>query len=279
MLTEGIIVKVNSDTFTVRGNDYSIDCKSRGKFRNEKIKPVVGDKVLIDKDKRVVEKLLDRKNYLLRPPVANIDVALIVTSVVEPDLSLSLLDKLICIITLNNIEPVIVFTKIDLSDKLSLKSLKKLTKYYKKIGINVFNNKQINKLKRYLNHKIVTVCGQTGAGKSTLINKIDKNLNLETKEISESLGRGVHTTRVVELFEIKDFYIVDTPGFSSIDIDVYTKEDIKKSFIEFKNIDCKFKNCLHDKDLDCGIKEAVFKGNILKSRYDNYLRFIKEAKK
>lgn len=279
MLTEGIIVKVNSDTFTVRGNDYSIDCKSRGKFRNEKIKPVVGDKVLIDKDKRVVEKLLDRKNYLLRPPVANIDVALIVTSVVEPDLSLSLLDKLICIITLNNIEPVIVFTKIDLSDKLSLKSLKKLTKYYKKIGINVFNNKQINKLKRYLNHKIVTVCGQTGAGKSTLINKIDKNLNLETKEISESLGRGVHTTRVVELFQIKDFYIVDTPGFSSIDIDVYTKEDIKKSFIEFKNIDCKFKNCLHDKDLDCGIKEAVFKGNILKSRYDNYLRFIKEAKK
>ena len=276
MLTEGIIVKVNSDTFTVRGNDYSIDCKSRGKFRNEKIKPVVGDKVLIDKDKRVVEKLLDRKNYLLRPPVANIDVALIVTSVVEPDLSLSLLDKLICIITLNNIEPVIVFTKIDLSDKLSLKSLKKLTKYYKKIGINVFNNKQINKLKRYLNHKIVTVCGQTGAGKSTLINKIDKNLNLETKEISESLGRGVHTTRVVELFQIKDFYIVDTPGFSSIDIDVYTKEDIKKSFIEFKNIDCKFKNCLHDKDLDCGIKEAVFKGNILKSRYDNYLKFVEK---
>ena len=127
-----------------------------------------------------------------------------------------------------------------------------------------------------LKNKIVTVCGQTGAGKSTLINKLDKKLNLETHEISEALGRGVHTTRTVELFEVDNFYIVDTPGFSSIDINTYTEEEIKDSFIEFKSCDCKFKDCRHENDKDCEVIKNVEKGNILKSRYDNYLRFIKE---
>lgn len=276
MLSEGLIIKVNSDTFTVKCENIYIDTKARGKNRFEKIKPLVGDKVLIDKEKQVIEKVLERKNFLSRPPVANIDIALIVTSLVKPNLSLSLLDKLISIVTINKIEPVIVFTKLDLANKTELKELKKLIKYYESIGIKVFINKKRRKLKKYLNNKIVTVCGQTGAGKSTLINKLDKKLHLETKEISEALGRGVHTTRIVELFEIDNYYIVDTPGFSSIDINTYSLDDIKESFVEFKNLNCKFKDCHHEKEQGCKVIEEKNKGNILDSRYDNYIRFIKE---
>jgi len=273
MLETGLITKVNSDTFTVRVNNNFVDCKARGKNRFVSIKPVVGDKVLIDSEKKVIEKVLDRENYLLRPPVANIDVALIVTSLVKPDINLTLLDKLISIITINKIEPVVVFTKLDLANKNLLKDIKKLSKYYNNIGIKVFTNNKCKKLKKYLKGKIVTVCGQTGAGKSTLLNKFDKNLNLDTNEISESLGRGKHTTRIVELFEIDNFYIVDTPGFSSIDINIYSIEEIKNSFIEFKNIECKFKDCKHINELGCNI---IDNKNILISRYENYLSFIKE---
>lgn len=278
MLDIGLITKVNTDTFTVKVNNEYIDCKSRGKLRNIKLKPVVGDKVEIDKDKKVIENVLDRNNFLLRPPVANIDIALIVTSIKKPDISLTLLDRLISIITINNIEPVIVFTKLDLASKLELKDIKNLSKYYESIGIKVFTNKKINKLKRYLKNKIVTVCGQTGAGKSTLINKFDKRLNLDTNEISDALGRGIHTTRIVELFEISNFYIVDTPGFSAIDIDIYSKEEIENSFIEFRNKTCKYKDCKHIKEVGCSIIEDKENGKILKSRYDNYLKFIKESK-
>lgn len=273
MLSNGLITKVNSDTFTVKVDNTFVDCKARGKNRFEKIKPVVGDKVLIDIDNKVIEKVLERENYLLRPPVANIDVALIVTSLVKPDINLTLLDKLISIITINKIEPVIVFTKLDLANRELLKKIKELSKYYESIGIKVFNNKKYKKIKKYLKGKIVTVCGQTGAGKSSLLNKFDKNLNLQTNEISESLGRGKHTTRIVELFEIDNFYIVDTPGFSQIDINIYTKDEIKNSFIEFKKYECKFKDCKHINELGCSILNNK---NILKSRYENYLSFIKE---
>ena len=279
MLDEGIITKVNSDTFTVKlTNNLIIDCKSRGKFRNNNIKPVVGDYVLIDKEKKVIEEVKKRKNYLLRPPVANIDLALIVTSLKEPNINLTLLDKLISIILINKIEPVIVLTKLDLCSKQELKDIKVITNYYKKIGLKVFDNKNIRKLKKNLKKKVVTVCGQTGAGKSTLINKLAKDLNLKTGEISLSLGRGKHTTRLVELFNVDNFYIVDTPGFSAIDINCYSVEEIKNSFIEFRNLNCKFKDCKHEKETGCMVIEKVNKKDILLSRYENYIRFIKESK-
>ncbi len=278
MLKQGLIVKINSDTFTVKLDNQKIDCKSRGKLRNAKIKPLVGDQVKIDADKNIIEEVLERKNYLLRPCVANIDIALIVTSVVEPNLNLTLLDKLLSIVIINNIEPVIVWTKMDKASNLELNKINCLSKYYESISINVFDNNNIKKLKKYLKNKIITVCGQTGAGKSTLINKMDCNLNLATNEISKALGRGKHTTRLVELFEIDDFYIVDTPGFSSLDINNYSMEDIKNSFKEFNSQDCKFQNCIHDKEIGCKVIPKVQSGEILQSRYENYLRFIKESK-
>jgi len=274
-MLNGLVKKVNTDTFTVKTHEGEFDCKVRGKIRNQKINIVVGDKVLIDKFNCTIEEVLERDNLLLRPPVSNIDVALVVTSIVEPFINLTLLDKLISIITIENIEPVIVFTKLDKASKTELQSIKKLSKYYESIGIKVFNNKMIRKLKRYLKGKIVSVCGQTGAGKSTLINKFDKKLNLATNEISKSLGRGKHTTRIVELFELDKFYIVDTPGFSQIDINRFDNETIANSFLEFQNTECKYRNCKHINEVGCKIKERLENGEILKSRYDNYLQFIR----
>ncbi len=276
MLKKGKIIKVNSDIFTVKVDDEFIDVKGRGKFRNAKIKLVVGDNVLVDTTNFVIEEVEPRKNYLTRPPVANIDLALIVTSLKKPDINLTLLDKLISIITINNIKPILIFTKLDLASKEELKNFQSLSKYYQKIGYQVLTNNEISLLKKILKDQIVTVCGQTGAGKSTLINKLDKNLHLEVNEISEALGRGKHTTRIVELFQVDNFYIVDTPGFSAIDIDNYTEEEIKQSFVEFRSAQCKFKNCMHENTQDCQVLEDVNNGLILKSRYENYLKFIRE---
>lgn len=278
MLVNGKIIKINSDTYTVKVDREVFETKSRGKFRNLKIKPLVGDNVLINKEDKVIEEVLPRDNYLLRPPVANIDIALIVTSIKEPNINLTLLDKLISIITINKIEPVLIWTKLDLANKVEAKEIKILSKYYESIGIRTFTNKKVNKIKKYLSRKVVTVCGQTGAGKSSLINKFDNNLNLATDTISDALGRGKHTTRIVELFNIDNFYIVDTPGFSSIDINIYTKEEIKNSFKEFRDITCKYKDCMHIKETGCEIIKLVERSKILKSRYDNYLSFIKESK-
>ena len=278
MLANGKIIKINSDTFTVKLDSKIIETKSRGKFRNLKTKPLVGDNVLINEEDKVIEEILPRDNYLLRPPVANIDIALIITSIKEPNINLTLLDKLISIITINKIEPVIIWTKLDLVSKNELKEIKKLNKYYESIGIRTFTNKKVKKIKKYLAKKIVTVCGQTGAGKSSLINKFNKELNLATDTISNALGRGKHTTRIVEIFNIDNFYIVDTPGFSSIDINEYSKDEIKNSFVEFRNITCKYKDCMHIKESGCEVIKLVNSNKILKSRYDNYLSFIKESK-
>ena len=271
-MTRGIIVKINSTMYTVKSENETFNCVLRGKFRYDKITPCVGDRVLFNKDELIINEILERDNYLDRPPVANIDYNIIVTSLKKPDFNSTLLDKLISISEIKNIEPILLFTKLDLVNRSELKEFKQLMKYYKSIGYNVFTNKKINKLKKLLRNKIVTVSGQTGAGKSTFINKLDKNLNLKTNEISESLGRGKHTTRIVELFNINNIYIMDTPGFSQID---FNKDDLDKidySFKEFRNSNCQFKDCKHLKEKGCSI---IDNKNILKSRYDNYIRFIK----
>lgn len=274
MLT-GMIVKNISDTYTVKVKNELYECKARGKFRRDALTPLVGDLVEFDSENLYILNILERKNELVRPSISNVDVALIITSVKKPDLSLYLLDKQISSIILEHIMPVICFTKLDLLTRDELKEFKKIIKYYKKIGIKVFVNQKIKKMIRYLKGKTVVLTGQTGAGKSSLLNRLDSQLNLKTGEISDALGRGRHTTRHTEFFFVKGVLIADTPGFSALDISKYAREDIRDTFREFSRYSCEFKNCMHVKEQNCEIKKAVEKGIILKSRYENYCNFIK----
>lgn len=271
---KGIIVKIVSNDYFVESNNKVYILKPRGKFKNDNISLKVGDYVIFDKDKKVLEKVLKRKNTLERPFVSNIDMAFIVTSLKDPDFNLSLLDKFISFLEINNITPVICITKKDLIEKKKYKEIKKVLNYYKKIGYKIVYNTNLFKIKRIIKNRVVVFTGQTGAGKSTLINKLDKSLSLETGEISKALGRGKHTTRYVSLLNVGRGKIVDTPGFSSLSLDNYSDEEIKNSFREFKKYNCKYKDCSHTKEDGCSIKDNK---NILKSRYYNYIKFIERG--
>ncbi len=273
----GRIVKVLSNDFTVKIDDEYIVCKARGNFKNKNIIPLSGDMVEFDKEKKIIEKILPRSNYLIRPPVSNVDVALIVVSAVNPDFSTNLLDKMINIIEFNKIKPVIIITKYDLLNETNI--IDNYITYYKNIGYKVFINNEIDEIKKIFNNKIVILTGQTGVGKSTLINKLEDKLNLKTDEISKALGRGKHTTRHVELYEIGGGLIADTPGFSSLSFIGMTKNDIKDNFIEFNNYSCKYKDCMHIKEEECEIKNKVQEGKIISSRYKNYIKFIEEKER
>ena len=192
----GKIVKVISNDYTVLVGDKKYVCKPRGVFRNKNITPLAGDMVEIKNN--IITKIYKRKNKLNRPPITNIDLAIIVISTVEPDFSSVLLDKMINIIEFNNIKPVIVITK---SDKYIDDRIRNLMSYYKKIGYEVLLNTEINKLKEIIDNKFVILTGNTGAGKSSLLNKLDPELNLKTDEISKALGRGKHTTRAIEFYK------------------------------------------------------------------------------
>ena len=223
--------------------------------------------------------ILERKNELDRPVIANVDIALIVTSTKKPNLDLNLLDKLISVITFNDIEPVICFTKLDLLNEVEKENIDNLRKYYEMIGIDCVYNTDTAEIKRLLDNNIVVLAGQTGAGKSSLLNLLDPELNIETNEISEALGRGKHTTRHVELYEISDGYVADTPGFSALDLKDMNKEQLRDTFIEFRDYECKFRDCMHHKESKCGVKEALEEKMILQSRYNNYLLFLEEVEK
>ena len=229
---EGIIIKNESNNYTVRTNKGINVCKPRGKFRLDKITPLVGDKVVIDDINNYLLEIKPRKNSLIRPQIANVDIALIVTSVKEPNFDSNLLDKLLTIISYNNITPIICLTKTDLLNENS--------------------------------------------GKSSLLNKLDKTLNLETNEISKALGRGKHTTRCTTLYDIDNSLIADTPGFSSVDFRGMTKIDIRDNMKDmFDNLhNCKYKDCMHIKEDDCEVKRLVEQNKILLSRYNNYKSFI-----
>ena len=277
-MLKGMIVKNISDTYTVKENKNLYECKARGKFRNKGLTPLVGDIVKFDPEQNYILDIKERKNELARPSVSNIDIALIISSVKKPDLSLYLLDKQITSVVLEKIEPVLCFTKLDLLNKKELKEIKKVMKYYKKLGYAVFTNWHVKKILKYLKGKTVVLTGQTGAGKSSLLNLISPSLNLKTGEISEALGRGRHTTRHTEFFLVKNVLIADTPGFSSLDIHEHTKEEIRDTFLEFKRYTCEFKNCMHDKEKNCAVREALENGEIMKSRYENYANFIRGGK-
>ena len=271
---EGQIIKIVSDLHIVNCKDKNYECKCRGKFRHNKIIPKVGDYVIFDPTKLVIEEIKTRKSDFQRPNVANIDQAFIITSLRLPDFSLNLLDKLLVLMELHNVEPIICITKRDLLTEDELKEIDKYLDYYKSIGYQVIYNTELDKIKKLLKNKTSVFTGQTGAGKSTLLNKLCSELDLDTGEVSVALGRGRHTTRVVELFEMYNGKVLDTPGFSALDFYEFSNEQIKDAFIEFKDFPCLYKDCMHKNEEECKVKAAVSANNIIDSRYENYLKFI-----
>lgn len=274
---QGRIIKNISNDYTVQtktGNVFV--CKCRGKFRNMKIIPLVGDEVLFDDENNYILEILPRKNELKRPPVSNIDQVVILTSVKHPNFSSYLLDKLITMIEYNCIEPIICFTKLDLLAEEEIHEIDKIMAYYKKIGYQVYRNTDLEQIKHIFQDKITVFTGQSGAGKSTLLNHLDANLQLQTSEISYALGRGKHTTRHVELIPLFGGLVADTPGFSALDFEM-DKASIRDQFKEFEMYKeyCKYKDCMHDKEDHCMVKDKVEDGTILRSRYENYIQFIR----
>ena len=271
---EGQIIKILSNLYFVNNGNQIYECHSRGKFRNDKITPVVGDYVIFDSENNYILEILPRKNYLIRPLVSNIDQGIILTSVKHPDFSSNLLDKLITVMEHHHIKPILCFSKWDLLSEEETKSMEQICNYYQKIGYTVVKNTELDNIKALLKDKTTVFTGQTGAGKSTLMNRLDSSLNLETGEISEALGRGKHTTRHVELIEMYGGKVLDTPGFPSIDFSNLSKEEIRDTFIEFDDYLCPFRDCMHINEKECEVKRNVENGNILASRYENYQKFL-----
>lgn len=274
---EGRIIKNISNDYVVKIDNKLYTCKPRGKFRISNLTPLVGDIVEIDNNNNYIIDIKKRKNSLIRPSVSNIDKAIIVTSV-KPKLDTNLLDKLLVLTMYNNIEPVICFTKLDLLNLEELKEINNVINYYDSIGYVTVKNTEIDKIKSILKNNLSVFVGQSGAGKSSLLNKLDSKLELKTNEISKALGRGKHTTRHVELFEVCEGLVVDTPGFSSLDLSSLSNMDIRDNMKEmFDNLDkCKYRDCMHYKEDGCYVKSLVDDNVILKSRYDNYISFLRK---
>ncbi len=271
---EGLITKILSDKCYVKINGEVVVCGLRGKIRTQKLLPLVGDKVIINQEKKVIEKILPRKNEIRRPAVSNITQGLIVASVKSPDLDTNLIDKILVELEFNNIKPIICFTKIDLLSKNEVDDVFNVINYYKSL-YPVYLNNEINEIKKIFKDEITVFIGQTGAGKSSLLNKIDDNLKLKTGEISEALGRGKHTTRHVEIMELLDGMLLDTPGFSALEFSNMMQNEIRDAFIEFSNFPCPYRDCMHIKESDCNVKKAVIQGKIPVFRYQNYLDLVK----
>lgn len=282
---EGIILKGIGGFYYVEAAGEVYECKARGLFRKTGIKPLAGDRVEIsvnDRAENTIEQIHERSGEFVRPPVANVDRLFIVASVCEPKPVLLVIDRLTAIAVNKGVEPIVLFTKCDLG------SAEEYVEIYRKTGILSFavcaeTGEGIERVRRELSGHISAFCGNTGVGKSTLLNAVDPSLSLKTGEISDKLGRGRHTTRQSELFKVEGGYVADTPGFSSFDLEeteLITKDDLPFAFPEFEPYigKCKFSTCLHVKDKGCGIIEAVERGDIPKSRHESYCAMMEQAK-
>lgn len=282
-LKEGRIIKLIGGLYTVLGTDnHQYTLKPLGIFRHRNIQPKVGDLVGFNEDS--ITQIHDRKNDLYRPMIANVDQALLINSASEPDFSFLLLDKFLTLIEANHVHPVIIVTKIDLLSPEVLKTLKEKLAYYEQfypvIYMSSKTKENIEAVKAISKDKVSVLAGQTGAGKSSLLNAINPELSIKTNEISKALGRGKHTTRHVELIPFGQGFIADTPGFSSLEFKDITSDQIKYFFVDFFDLshDCKFNECSHIHEPKCAVKAAYEAGKILPERYHNYQTIYQEVK-
>ena len=285
-MLKGKIVKGIGGFYYVDADSVIYECRARGSFRNKNQKPLVGDNVRIslnENAENTIDVIEERKNELVRPPLANLDTLFIVASLVDPKINTLIIDKLIAIAEYKRIEPVLVLTKTDLCS-----DYRQYVDIYEKAGIAVIvcNNvtgEGAGKVKAMFDGKICAFTGNTGVGKSTLLNNIFPELKLQTGQTSKKLGRGRHTTRHCELFKTNNGYIADTPGFSSLDFErceSIMKDDLPYCFREFEPYlgSCKFISCSHTGDKGCAICNAVADGSISQSRFESYIAMYNDVK-
>lgn len=292
---EGIIYQSLSGFYYIWSEGQEFTAKPRGNFRHQQMKPLVGDRVKFEVDPedressaRLIE-ILPRKNCLIRPAIANVDYALVVTSLVEPDFSYNLLDYFLVTVESYDIQPIIILSKYDslVEREGSSKAqvlVSEIKALYEKVGYQVFasdlTEASLAPVRAIIEPASYVVMGQSGVGKSTLLNQLLPDLSLETGEISQALNRGRHTTREVTLYRYDQGLIADTPGFSAIDFDQLTLENLGRTFPEIHHAssDCKFRTCVHLEEPACAVKEAVTSGEIAESRYQNYLQILERIR-
>ena len=286
---QGKIVKGISGFYYVHVVGTGIyECKAKGVFRNRKVKPLVGDNVeivVLDEEKHLgnVEEILPRKNELIRPAVSNINMALVIFAAAKPDPNFNLLDRFLCMMEYQKVPVTICFNKCDLVSEEEKENLQKIyaPAGYDILFTSVKTGENIDRLKALLAEKTTTVAGPSGVGKSSLINELQTDVRMQTGAISDKIGRGKHTTRHSEIISIgQDTYIMDTPGFSSMDLPGFEKEDLWTCYPEFVPYEpeCRFIGCSHIGEPDCDVKNALAEGKISRVRYDNYVILYEEMK-
>ncbi len=282
----GIIVKALSGFYYVSCDGFTYECKARGSFRKNGVSPLVGDRVEFDRDGEVggiINKILPRKSFIVRPPVANIDKLFIVSAFSSPQPNTLIIDKMTVIADYNGIEPIIVFNKCDMGD------FSELSRVYEKAGFKTYvvsaaSGEGFAPLLEELKNSVSAFTGNSGVGKSSLLNRIIGEERIATGAVSEKLGRGRHTTRHTELYELDaNSFVADTPGFSSLELsnnDYELKEKLSVSFRDFVPFlsDCKFTSCTHIKENGCGVLHAVKRGEIETSRHKSYVELFEEMK-
>lgn len=293
-MIQGTVIKGIAGFYYVKANNKLYECKARGKFRKAQISPLIGDHVLISVQKEEVETghhypqgtmedILERKNKLIRPPVANVDQGIVVFSVSYPEMHLDLLDRFLIMMAMEGIKAYIVLNKVDEGHEETYQSV---VEGYKQSGYEVLcvsgkENYNLESLRMLLKDKISFFAGPSGVGKSTILNAIAPQLKLKTGEVSEKIKRGKHTTRHVELLPLEEGgFVVDTPGFTSLHFENVEAQELRHYFLEFQKYEgaCKFKGCVHVHEPGCRVKEMLEQKELFESRYDNYVTYYNQLK-
>jgi len=279
-----LVVKSYSNMYDVQVEDDILTCRVRGKFKKTSTAVMGGDQVevtLTEPGRGVIEEVLPRRSVLTRPPVANVDQAVVVFSCRQPAVSLRTLDRLLVCVEEAGLDVILCLNKVDLASREEVESLRRIYAGlgYPFVHCNASDGSGIDELKSHLEGRISVLAGESGVGKSTLINQLVRGANLATREVSRRAERGRHTTRNVELLRLDPSgYVVDTPGFSYLELKMMEPGDLAYYFPEMRelSVECRFDDCLHQQEPDCAVKAAVEGGRIAQSRYDSYLSFLEE---